>query len=424
MSRTSSRFQPLARTVLRAQSDERLVALARQGKEAAFEEIVRRYRPGLVAFAAAYGPPDPEDVVQESLTRSWKALRDSDTEMHLKAWLYTIVRNRALNAKRDNRSHEPLSEQIDGMRQPAEIALTNEELQRTVAAVKALPTEQREALVRSALDGHTHEQIATSIGSTPGAVRQSIFRARLAVRHGVGAVIPFPLVSALADLGAGGAAASAGGAAAASGGTVAGGGAAGIAGGGSLVAKAAIVATVGALATGSGVAIERAMRDSSERTGPDPARTAQPAVAGATTKAPADVGAQVVPASADAGTKDNATAPGSGEGEGQGSDDGGGSAAGHGPSQASTTSSGVDSGSSNASEDDDSDHGSSGPGGSDDSSGSDDTESDEPEFDDSSGTDHAEVIELEPTEPENLSYDSDLSGPGGRHEADPEDLLE
>ena len=34
-------------------------------------EIVRRYRPGLVAFAAAYGPPDPEDVVQESLVRAW-----------------------------------------------------------------------------------------------------------------------------------------------------------------------------------------------------------------------------------------------------------------------------------------------------------------------------------------------------------------
>ena len=68
-------MQPLARAVLRTQSDSRLVALAREGREAAFEEIVRRYRPALVAFAAAYGPPDPEDVVQESLLRSWDALR-------------------------------------------------------------------------------------------------------------------------------------------------------------------------------------------------------------------------------------------------------------------------------------------------------------------------------------------------------------
>ena len=105
-----SRLQPLARAVLRTQTDERLVALARSGKDAAFEEIVRRYRSGLVAFAAAYGPPDPEDVVQESLVRSWEALRESTGEMHLKPWLYTIVRNRALNARRDSRAHEPLTE--------------------------------------------------------------------------------------------------------------------------------------------------------------------------------------------------------------------------------------------------------------------------------------------------------------------------
>ena len=54
----STRFGPLARAVLRTQSDDRLVALVRDGTEAAFEEIVRRYRAPLVAFAAAYGPPD------------------------------------------------------------------------------------------------------------------------------------------------------------------------------------------------------------------------------------------------------------------------------------------------------------------------------------------------------------------------------
>ena len=220
----NSRLKPLASAVLRTQTDDRLVALCRDGKEAAFEEIVRRYRSPLVAFAAAYGPPDPEDVVQESLIRSWDALRESTGEMHLKAWLYTIVRNRSLNARRDSRSHEPLTEEIDGVPQPPEVVLTNEELGRAVAAVTALPPAQREALVRSALEGHTHEQIAASIGSTPGAVRQLIYRARIAVRHGVGVVIPLPLVAALAELGAGGAgvAASAAGGAAVAGGAIGG----------------------------------------------------------------------------------------------------------------------------------------------------------------------------------------------------------
>ena len=131
-----SRLQPLARAVLRTQSDERLVALSREGRDAAFEEIVRRYRPGLVAFAAAYAPSDrAEDVVQESFVSSWGALRSSTEEIRLKPWLYTIVRNRALNARRDARSHEPLSDEADGVRQPDEIVLSNEELARVVTAV-------------------------------------------------------------------------------------------------------------------------------------------------------------------------------------------------------------------------------------------------------------------------------------------------
>jgi len=110
---------------MRAQPDDRLVALAREGREAAFEEIVRRYRGGLVPFAAAFAPSDrAEDVVQESLVRAWEALRTSESEIRLKPWLYTIVRNRALNARRDTRTHEQLDETIDGVRQPSEIVLT------------------------------------------------------------------------------------------------------------------------------------------------------------------------------------------------------------------------------------------------------------------------------------------------------------
>ena len=168
-----SRMQPLARAVLRTQPDHRLVALAREGRDSAFDEIVRRYRPGLVAFAAAYAPRDSaEDVVQDGLAAAWRALRESETEIQLKPWLYTIIRNRALNARRDARPHEPLDEEIDGVRRPDEIALTNEELGRAVAAVNALPEAQRRALVRSALDGRTHDQIAAELGSTPGAVGQ------------------------------------------------------------------------------------------------------------------------------------------------------------------------------------------------------------------------------------------------------------
>ncbi len=284
-----TRFEPLAKAVLRTQSDERLVRLVREGRDAAFEEIVRRYRQPFVAFAAAYAPGDPEDVVQESLARSWQSLRESTGEMNLKPWLYTVVRNRALNARRDTRVHDELTDQVDGVRQPADIALTNDELARIVAAVGALPDQQREALVRSAVEGHTHEQIAAAIGATPGAVRQLIFRGRTAVRHGVGVMIPLPLVRALAENGS---TAGAGAAVAGSGAVLAGGGA-----GASLATKAAVLAAVGAIAAGTGVAIEQSRNDGRAK---DPVKRERISEAsGPSTTAAAPVTSATVPSSDD-----------------------------------------------------------------------------------------------------------------------------
>ena len=239
-------LRPFAKVVLSTQSDERLVALVREGREDAFAEIVRRHRPGLERLARSLGMGDrADDVVQDGLVRAWKALQRSGAEIDLRPWLTTIVRNRAYSAHSGTRIHEELDETIDGVRQPGDIVLMREELRSAVSAVNSLPDSQREALVRSALSGESHDQIASALATTPGAVRQLIFRARLSLREAVGAIFPFPLVRALAE--AGGA-----------GGAVAGGTAVALsAGGASLGLKALAVVVVGATVAGSGIAIER-----------------------------------------------------------------------------------------------------------------------------------------------------------------------
>jgi RNA polymerase sigma factor (sigma-70 family) len=240
---------PVARALLRSQSDDRLVRLAKDGYEGAFEEIVRRYRAPLVAFAAAYAPAErAEDVVQESLSNAWTSLTGSDREIALKPWLYTIVRNRALNARRDTRIHEQLNETIDGVRRPEEIVLQRDELSRAVAAVVALPEAQRKALVDSAIEGRTHDQIAAELGTSPGSVRGLVHRGRVAVRGAMGSVVPMPILAWAAG----------------SGGVAAGGAAAGSVAGGSLAAKGAAVAAIAVLATGSGIVVERSLNDSAK----------------------------------------------------------------------------------------------------------------------------------------------------------------
>src|SRR3954462_8638997 len=120
---TASNTAPprLAGVLLRTQPDGRLVRLASEGSEAAFEEIVRRYRSGLVGFAGAIASRDSaDDVVQDSMVKAHAALLRGDRPESGKAWLFAIVRNPALNARRDRRVHQPLDENHDGVEQPPE----------------------------------------------------------------------------------------------------------------------------------------------------------------------------------------------------------------------------------------------------------------------------------------------------------------
>lgn len=90
-----------SRAVLRTQSDERLVALARAGHERAFEAIVRRYRrPLLTACQRVLPDGRAEDAVQLALVSAWAALSRGDDVRELRAWLYRIVRNAALSELR------------------------------------------------------------------------------------------------------------------------------------------------------------------------------------------------------------------------------------------------------------------------------------------------------------------------------------
>jgi RNA polymerase sigma factor (sigma-70 family) len=388
-----SRLRPLARAALRTQSDDRLVALVREGRDAAFDEIVRRYRPGLVAFAAAYAPPDRiEDVVQDSLVRSWQALGQATEEIHLKPWLYTIVRNRALNARRDARTHAPLTDDIDGVPQPPDLVLSKAELAAAVSAVNALPAPQRQALVRSAVEGHTHEQIAAALGSSPGSVRQLIYRARLSLRAGVGALIPLPLVRLLAEQGGDGAAAASGVAAL------------GAAGGASLMTKIATVAAIGTVAAGAGLAIERGVGGSGAAAQERQASSGQTSQRGSSEASNARAGGDQQPL-------DESFSSGSAPAGGSDSDDAdpghGGSSSGSGP--------GPPGG------DDDADDGdSSGPGG-----GEDDDEPEHDEDDDNGGPGGKDDDEPEP-EPDDDDDDGTGDGEGhsGTGGGDDDDELE
>jgi RNA polymerase sigma factor (sigma-70 family) len=203
-SRLQPRFGRFAGALLRTQPDERLAELARQDGRAAFDEIVRRHRPSLIAFAGSVAPPSrAEDVVQESLTKAYLALQEGAQPELLRAWLFRIVRNTAIDEQRGVRPYEQLDENYDGVEQPPQALERREQIAGLVAAIQDLPTTQRQAIVQRELEGKGHEEIGRALKLSPGSVRQLIYRARHSLREAAGAIIPAAVIRAACMPGAG-----------------------------------------------------------------------------------------------------------------------------------------------------------------------------------------------------------------------------
>jgi RNA polymerase sigma factor (sigma-70 family) len=199
--RLTTRF--LGGRTLRFQPDGRLVSLVRDGYESAFEEIFRRYGAALRGYAASIVTAQrADDVTQEAFTKAFLALRGSDKEIQLRPWLYRIVRNTALTNIRDEpRPALELDQARAAGMSPEELAEQREEIARLLAGLRELPEPQRAAIVMRELEGLSHEHIAASLGLSGGAVRQSIYRARRALRDAAGMLVPMPLLRQLLEEG-------------------------------------------------------------------------------------------------------------------------------------------------------------------------------------------------------------------------------
>jgi RNA polymerase sigma factor (sigma-70 family) len=240
-------LSPLALSLrfLQTQSDAQLAALARAGHERAFEALVRRYRRPLLAYCRRVGSvgTNAEDTLQQALLQAWSAIRTGVEVRDPRAWLYRIVHNVAVSNQRRPvlipvEMHDTAG--ANGADLEAEQRMAARD---ALAGLAALPDLQREVMVGTAVDGMTHEELASALGLTSGAVRGLIYRARAALRAAAAAITPGPLISWASRSGSGPGAGFYE--------AVAGGGTAGI--GGILVKGGAIAATAGAIATATGI---------------------------------------------------------------------------------------------------------------------------------------------------------------------------
>ena len=185
----------LSATLLRTQSDARLVALVRQGHERAFEAIVERYRKPLHRHVRRVLPESrAEDALQQAFLKAWSSLQEGADVRELRPWLYRIAQNTALDAlKRAGYDYDELTESLRSPGGPEADLERRTVMRETLAGLAALPGNQREALLRTAVGGDSRAQIAHDLGISDGAVRQLVHRARTTLRAAATAVTPAPV---------------------------------------------------------------------------------------------------------------------------------------------------------------------------------------------------------------------------------------
>ena len=169
-----------------AERDRDIVELLRKvGRDAAFEELLRRYETKVYRLCCALlrDRAQAEDAAQESLVRVWKALERYDARASLSSWIYAITRNRCLTALEKRR---PL-DFLDELGEEAEFGLPatgqsdDGRAEQLLGLVELLPERLRRALVLYYYEERSVSEVALMLGCPEGTVKTLLFRARAAL---------------------------------------------------------------------------------------------------------------------------------------------------------------------------------------------------------------------------------------------------
>jgi RNA polymerase sigma-70 factor, ECF subfamily len=178
-------------------SDHSLIEATRQGDEAAFAEIMRRYRSPLVNFLYRFLNDYEEavDLAQETFVRIYFAIDRYHTSFAFSTYIYRIASNLAISELRRRKRRRVLS--LTGLLQgkngddeatdfqPADerklpdAGLVDDEQSRVIGrAIAALPEKYRLPLILRDIEGKSYEDVAAILELGLGTTKSRISRAR------------------------------------------------------------------------------------------------------------------------------------------------------------------------------------------------------------------------------------------------------
>ena len=186
---------------LKAKTDQEVVALAKQGSEPAYRELIRRYeRPVFsLIYRMVRNRELAEDLSQETFIKVLNAVESYRPEFKFSSWVFKIANNSAIDHLRhreldtlslEGSPHADTPEMIEAtalqIGERAESALhevENRELGRAIErAIDRLRPEYRACILLRHVEGRAYEEIAEILSLPLGTVKTYIHRARNELR--------------------------------------------------------------------------------------------------------------------------------------------------------------------------------------------------------------------------------------------------
>lgn len=169
----------------------RIEERAARGDRAAFTALMASTKSDLYRFIRRYIGEDQDsfDVLQESYTAAWLAIRRYDPQRPFEAWLRTIAVNKCRDWSRRRRVRRIVTGVI-GLDAPEAVAVGEDSpdaehqfddrrrLARALDALAGLPDGLKAPLLLATLEGRSHAEIGEILKLTPKAVETRIARAR------------------------------------------------------------------------------------------------------------------------------------------------------------------------------------------------------------------------------------------------------
>lgn len=178
-----------------AESEQRLVWLAKTGDTEAFSELVSLFESKVyrAAYALTGNEEDAKDLSQETFVKAYRGISRFRGKSSFFTWLYRILLNsfntslrkrmRTVEVLENHRRQSVAADFAGSSTSNSQLTSDRESVDRVYRAISSLPHEQRMVIVMRCLEDMTYREIARAMSCSIGTVKSRIHAGRLSLRH-------------------------------------------------------------------------------------------------------------------------------------------------------------------------------------------------------------------------------------------------